>query len=408
MFFLIFISVSAFQVYEFYMLFHTIFARCRMKKSYEILVYIIMYLMQTLPYVLFGIPAVTMTCSLMSVMLVSMIYEADWKKNLFMGLLAFVLMLMGEFIVGNAFGYIRMSLFSREEYYSIFGTVCLPVVQYLIVLIFRNRRYIRYGAKLLVSYWIVSLILPVFTVYLFFVIYRQPVLSHIELVISTIVLFLLNIGIVYLFDYQVERQLLEMRTEYQERQLAIMDKSVERVRKYKHDLEKHISMISVFVQDGRAEDAMAYLTDIQKNMIEGERFVESENTNLDSVLNYKLQEAYMSGIQVEVETKVPKTLDVSVYDLNRLISNLLDNSIEACQQLDSMERKIQIEISYNLSFLYIHVSNSYDPNTRLEKNNPEEHGYGTRIVKDIVSKYKGTYEVDTEKGIYDVKLSLFL
>ena len=404
----IFLLTTIVQVYELYIFFRTFFQESRLGHLPEMVSYIMMYALQTIPYLWLGIPIVTMLCSFMSVMITAMIYKSGRKKKLLVGVLAFVLMLMSEFLVGTIFGYVDMELFSKEEYYSIFGTVCLPLVQYIIVLVVKNCRHIREGEKISKLYWLVSISLPLFTVYIFFVLYRQPMLSNGELALVTAILFLMNIGIVYLFDHQMEKQMLVIRAEYQEKQLAIMDKTVEQVRKYKHDFEKHISMLTVFLDEGKSHEAMMYLSSMRENIEKSQKYAESANTNLDSILNYKLQEAYMADIQVELITKVPKMLQFSVYDLNRVLSNLLDNSIEACKNLDVDRRIIQVEIVYDVTYLYISISNPYDPNVKQEKENPDEHGYGIQIVKDIVNKYDGTYDTYAGETNYEVEVTLFL
>lgn len=408
MFLCVFMLVSMFQVYEFYLLFHSFFTACRCRRVLEVFMYILMYMMQTIPYLCVGIPAVTMMCSFLSIVMVAFIYKASYKKNFLVALFIFVLMLMAEFLTGTFFGYVNMELFLKEEYYSIFATVFLPVVQYVIVMIVKNCRFIQDGEKVSVSYWLVSVLLPIFTVYVFFAIYRQPALSETELVMSTAALLLLNVGIVYLFDRQMEKQRLEMETKYQKNQLAIMDETVKQVRKYKHDLQKHISMLAVFVEEEKKAEALEYLFEMESDITQGQKYAESGNIDLDSILNYKLQEAYVEKILVDLKVNVPKEMRFSVYDMNRLLSNLLDNSIEACKNLEVEKRKIDLEIIYDSCFLMIHIVNHHNPGVKIEKENPEGHGYGTRIVHDIVEKYQGTYDIVSKDGIYDVEVVLFM
>ena len=60
--------------------------------------------------------------------------------------------------------------------------------------------------------------------------------------------------------------------------------------------------------------------------------MQSGNLEIDSVLNLKLKEAEVKGIEVDVEIAVPEKLGMSAYDLTVILGNILDNAIEATEK----------------------------------------------------------------------------
>lgn len=86
---------------------------------------------------------------------------------------------------------------------------------------------------------------------------------------------------------------------------------------------------------------------------------------------------------------MPEQPFISAFDSNVLLSNLLDNSIEAVQKVN--DRFIDIRIGFSQSVLYISVYNTFDGKINKEqgkifnrKKDAEQHGVGLENVKRIV------------------------
>ena len=94
-------------------------------------------------------------------------------------------------------------------------------------------------------------------------------------------------------------------------------------------------------------------------------------------------------------------------DLYILISNLIDNSVEAAKKIK--EALISILIYSNERYIYIEIGNSTDNN--VMKNNPKMkttkdnkllHGYGIENIRDIINKYHGEIEYKNQTDTYIV------
>ena len=420
MFTAISIISEIFLTYEVYLLMRCFFKKCRLPRYGELLAYIVLYVMLTMPNLLLGIPIINLICSLSGEVLITVCYRGTWKKRILSGVFVFGIFTLSESIVALLTGYIKLDLFSTMEYYSLFAKICLPIVQFFIVLLVRNFKNIREGEDVPVSYWTISIALPILSIVLYVLFYRQPALHMVDLFFCVCIVFIINIFVFYLYDHQVdvyrvrqEKETLKLENQYQLSQLKLMNEIVEKSREQRHDFIKHISMISYMNEQKDTERLEKYLEEIQGSIEKGQKFVDTGNFVIDGILNYKIQEAVALEIPMEVDVQVPKDLELSVYDMNIILTNLLDNSIEAVGGLKN--KQINIEISYSKSRLNIHISNPYDHVLKQEngryvttKEDSHEHGYGLKNIEKTVKKYDGTFEIQTAGNMFDVRVCVFL
>ncbi len=105
-------------------------------------------------------------------------------------------------------------------------------------------------------------------------------------------------------------------------------------------------------------------------------------------------------------------MDVSVHKINvshiaevdlcNLLSNILDNAIEASVKLPKEERQVIVKIDTVGEYLMIKSENRYDGSINREndkyltsKADKKGHGYGLSIIKGIAEKYRGESSVET-------------
>lgn len=148
-------------------------------------------------------------------------------------------------------------------------------------------------------------------------------------------------------------------------------------------------------------------------MAKKQQYVDTGNFILDGILNYKIQEAATREIWIKAEVKVPTELELSVYDMNIILTNLLDNSIEAVK--GTVDKRIQIHIMYSKSRLQIKIRNPFEGRRVKEKGDyittkadKTKHGYGLKNVGKIVKKYDGIFDIREEDGEFIVDIVLLL
>ena len=121
------------------------------------------------------------------------------------------------------------------------------------------------------------------------------------------------------------------------------------------------------------------------------------------------------GIDMSIHAEYPKNCRIDPVDLCTILTNLLDNAIEACERCSpEIERKIKLTIRRIHQFIIIKIENSSSttPTIRNEKMmttkiNKSMHGWGIQNVKSAVEKYHGVMEYDYKNKIFTMNVMLF-
>lgn len=113
-------------------------------------------------------------------------------------------------------------------------------------------------------------------------------------------------------------------------------------------------------------------------------------TALDALLNQKALVARNRSIDVQFRVNDLSAVKIDLLDLTVIISNTLDNAIEACEKLPVQERQIYVQVVLNDNELFYAVRNRSLPidvsSDRLPvttKENPSFHGYGLQNVQPL-------------------------
>ena len=104
-------------------------------------------------------------------------------------------------------------------------------------------------------------------------------------------------------------------------------------------------------------------------------------------------------------------LDISFYDFNIILGNLLDNSIEAAEQTE--EKYIKIYITYRKHKLNIEIHNTTNNkvdmnNVKTTKKDTVNHGYGIKNIKEILNKYESVYDAEQDGNMFKTKMCIFM
>ena len=98
-------------------------------------------------------------------------------------------------------------------------------------------------------------------------------------------------------------------------------------------------------------------------------------------------------------------------DIYSLFGNLIDNSIEAVNQLDDNEKIISLKIKQVGNIVSISIKNGYKGKIQMENNLPLSkkednihHGFGMKSIKMVCEKYNGNLRLNIENNIFIVTI----
>lgn len=164
-----------------------------------------------------------------------------------------------------------------------------------------------------------------------------------------------------------------------------------------HDLNNHLNVLYQLLNEENIIEAKNYIKEISKPILGLSKTVWTGIDVVDVVINSKLQKMNEAKIMSDINVEFPKDCNILPNDVCTILSNLLDNAIEANQKVEE-NRYIKLIIRKAKYFLFIRVSNpcapmaEFDVLPKTTKDNKTLHGWGLQSVNDVVEKYSGRME----------------
>ena len=209
--------------------------------------------------------------------------------------------------------------------------------------------------------------------------------------------------------YEMENALLHMQIMQQEKRIREEEKNYREVQLLRHDLKRYLVTYRQLLQDGKYEIIEADIDKILGKRLNTNHCVYTENTILNAVICEKMEQCSIKNIKIEVRVNADKDMDYIEYGV--VLSNLLDNAIEAEEQEKEENRYICLNIGVEQNMIHLVVSNYIaesvlQNNTLLEtsKKNKQLHGIGLRGVKEFVKNKKGEIEIFEENHMFVVHI----
>ena len=123
----------------------------------------------------------------------------------------------------------------------------------------------------------------------------------------------------------------------------------------------------------------------------------TDNKIVDSIVYNKVMLMKKLHIKYSIDIVIPSNLNIDNIVLISVLGNLLDNAIEACEQVKFSRRFVNLKMNVKRGYLLIEIQNSCQKNSNIEKSSkekPEEHGIGLKIIEKYCKEYDGIFETD--------------
>ncbi len=210
-----------------------------------------------------------------------------------------------------------------------------------------------------------------------------------------------------------DRKVLEQQVKGYSRELKRVEESEIRIEGLRHDLRHHLIEIRDMAISGKNKEIISYVNEIEKDIPPVAKYSRSGRYEIDSLVNFLLEEAEEKLGSINVKIAIPDNLDVNIYQLNIILGNLLENAIQAASE--SKEKQLTLTMDANQGLLFVEVINSYEGDllfrngkyisTKKDKN---KHGIGLQNVKRIVQEKNGELQINTENGLFSVKIMMYI
>lgn len=420
---LVYIITNIFGTYIVYKFMNIFFNREEVNKIVELLSYCAYFIFVTIEYLLMGIPIITITLNIICIMAISMNYKADMKKRLLSVALIYIILFGIETFVAVIFGNSNVSIFSTNNYSPIFMLIVIKIISYVVALILNNYKNLKKGQNITISYWIGIALIPICSLYIIIILMQARGISTNQLVFGIAAILLIDFLAFYLYDAlsasmedKIEKVLFARQNKYYENQLALMESSMTMTDNIRHDLKNHLTVIHNLVENDQKDKSLDHINQMVDVYSEYKNYANSGNINIDSILNFKIQEAKQRDITISFNLTIPSNLSISSYDMAIVLGNLLDNAMEATFPLKYDNKYIDIQIRYDKGRLIIIVENPYQGKVKqkgqvfltTKKDDKNKHGIGLNNVKRVAEKYDGFLEISHGNQIFSVIVMMYV
>lgn len=177
----------------------------------------------------------------------------------------------------------------------------------------------------------------------------------------------------------------------------------EKTKSFRHDIKNHITVVKGFLQNGKLEQALDYIGDMEDITEELSFPYSTNNPVADILVGNKLGIAKNMGIDVCCSLCLPYPCFVRDIDFCIVLSNALDNAIHACNNMDrNAEKYIRVTGRIQGDFVLLEIENSFQGNGLFRR------GTGLSNVKTIAEKYHGAISIKTQDTSFILSVLLII
>lgn len=267
--------------------------------------------------------------------------------------------------------------------------------------------------------WVVLIFCPISFIVVLEIGNPQNLLSTETMASVLATLLMINIPLIYYIyasvtesshaNISLHRALAESHTQLTRyRSYADLEEQLSRER---HELKNRYFYIQMLLKEKRYDDLENFIrrqTDIE---LEAPSCIVTGNVLVDYILTKKVEEAKQKHIQSLVNASLPADTVIDEEHACTILLNLLDNAIEASERED--QRDIRVTLRGINDYLLIKVANrtrenplERNPQLMTMKKEPEKHGFGLKIVKRILKRHNGIFNIEWDGQYFIISAML--
>ncbi|GAB1477439.1 sensor histidine kinase [Bacillota bacterium] len=212
---------------------------------------------------------------------------------------------------------------------------------------------------------------------------------------------------------KLDNAMLDARSERAMNEISALQQAQMQTAVYRHDMRHHLSLLFGFVESGDYGAALDYIRRTQTDIdsIVPVRYCENNAINL--ILSAFVVKANQRGVSLTIDAVLADKLPFSDTDLCTLLSNGLENAVDAAATDENSNHKpgaIKLNCRIHKDNLLILIENTFQEQVEIKNGLPiakrEGHGFGTKSIAMLVDRHKGYYSFSTGKGLFTLMIML--
>jgi len=341
-------------------------------------------------------------------------YDLTYIKSLILTLLYDGLLYIVDFGCYLLSRTIFKSIDGIDDMNSLMGVLLIlagKTILFLVIMIVKKGVGNYTKAQLKDNVWLRIIIFPIFTLCMtsaMILILGKPEMYNNNFLFFIIAFGLsaMNIFVFYLINDILkgearirEEQIFRLQMENQTKMYYSISENLDKQRQKSHEYKNKILCIESLIQKQKYEDLKIYLGNICDELQHEQDIIQTNHVIVDAILNTKHSEMVEKNIVFVFKINDLSNIKLSDEDIVVLLSNLLNNAIEACEKCES-KKQIKLKFVSENDGIVISVRNTYEGSLTIEdgkfqttKAEPDNHGIGIKNVINVVQKNGGSYVI---------------
>jgi len=223
--------------------------------------------------------------------------------------------------------------------------------------------------------------------------------------------------IVYYREYerkmqtQRKNEIIEITVQQQAKEIEAVRKSNLETSLLRHDMRLLLSNLALSIEQDDKQSALKLLSGFisQVDATALQRFCANDTVNY--ILANCKNQCNKAGISFQADVEID-SLSVDEIMFASIISNALDNAVNAQLTLPAEDRRIELMLKYFDGKLLLSVKNpfqgplSLDQETRIPVSIKEGHGYGVQSIVYMTEKLSGKCQFTVQDNIFILRIVL--
>lgn len=207
-----------------------------------------------------------------------------------------------------------------------------------------------------------------------------------------------------------ENRLLLERVKNETGMYRTISENYDKQKKREHEYKNQLALIAALASENRVDEINHYLKQYNLEIMQHTDFIDTNNVIVNAILNSKYQETREKGIVFVVKVNDLSNLKIRDEDIVLILSNLLNNAIEACEQCEKPiikmkfvkeEHQIVLSVANTFSVTPVIVGKRYITTKTKEA---DRHGIGLENIKETVGKYDGSCVIKHDDDNFKVAI----
>lgn len=183
-------------------------------------------------------------------------------------------------------------------------------------------------------------------------------------------------------------------------------------RKLKHDIVNQIQCLNGLIHSDLGQ-AKKFIRELEEKVTERTPVFFTGNAIVDTVLTIKYDLAKKYHIPIDIYVDQIGSAVIADMDMCNLLSNVLDNAIEASLNLENSEREIEFRMVSRGEYIVVKCKNHFAGDVKekrgefwSKKRQFSQKGYGLKILEEVAEKYDGSLMTDYDHEKFEITILL--